>query len=332
MKTGGDKLPDKFKVDYLSLYRGKPLRIPDSNIEIHIPTLEQICDYGEIEYYSMVNCLCSVGINLCWQLEEMGIDFEAISDYQLFYDILCTSYDVEQTRILFGDKLDFTKMRLYENRDNKSISMVQKYLISIPLISSLVVPREIIQIPVGSVVQLLEKTEQYCKISYEQNIGYVMSIYISTLEDGTSYISDIYNPQCYGNGVYENIIINENIYFQIVGYLRAIHNLKRDDRVAGTRSCRMAFIEDAKMEYEAALLEPRKSVLLPMISTMVNSEGFKRNDKTVWDMNIFAFMDSVKRSSKIKNATLLLQSGYSGFGVDLKKINKDEIDYMGELN
>ena len=65
---------------------------------------------------------------------------------------------------------------------------------------------------------------------------------------------------------------------------------------------------------------------------MVNSDGFKRDDQTVWDMNIFAFTDSVKRIDKIRNSNLLLQSGYSGFGVDLKKIKKEELNYMGELS
>ena len=48
-------------------------------------------------------------------------------------------------------------------------------------------------------------------------------------------------------------------------------------------------------------------------------------------MKIYAFMDSVKRISKIQNAGLLLQSGYSGFGVDLQKIDKKQLDYMGDL-
>ena len=44
-------------------------------------------------------------------------------------------------------------------------------------------------------------------------------------------------------------------------------------------------------------------------------------------------MDSVKRINKIRNSTLLLQSGYSGFGINLKELkNKDELNYMGELN
>ena len=48
-------------------------------------------------------------------------------------------------------------------------------------------------------------------------------------------------------------------------------------------------------------------------------------------MKINAFMDSVKRIGKIKNADLLLQSGYSGFGVNLKDIEKKQLDWLGEL-
>ena len=65
---------------------------------------------------------------------------------------------------------------------------------------------------------------------------------------------------------------------------------------------------------------------------MINSEGFKYNHSQVWDMKINAFMDSVKRIPKIKNAFLLLQSGYSGFGVDLKKIQNKQLDWLGELD
>ena len=64
---------------------------------------------------------------------------------------------------------------------------------------------------------------------------------------------------------------------------------------------------------------------------MINSEGFKYDQAQVWDMKIYAFMDSVKRIGKIKNAQLLLQSGYSGFGVNLKEIDNKQLDWLGEL-
>ena len=43
-------------------------------------------------------------------------------------------------------------------------------------------------------------------------------------------------------------------------------------------------------------------------------------------------MDSVKRIGKIKNAQLLLQSGYSGFGISFDDIDKKQIDWLGELD
>ncbi len=248
-------------IDRLSLYRGKPLQICEG-IELRVPTLNEICLYGETPYYSMVRILCSVGIDFCWQLEEIGIPFDEISDYMLFCQLLSRQFTSDDTRILFGSKLDFSKMTVCMD-ENNSVFLSQ---------------------------------EINCR-------------------------------------THERIIIDEKTYFKLVACLREIHNLKRDDRIAGTKSCRKAFIEDAKAEYEAQKKEQPKSILLPMISSMVNMEGFKRNDTTVWDMNIYAFMDSVKRIARIRNSALLLQSGYSGFGIDLSKMkNKEELDYMGDLN
>lgn len=321
---------DKFEVDKLSLYRGRPYKI-DNQIEIFVPKLGDICDYGESKYYSMVYTLCSVGIDLCWQLEEIGIDFDKISDFELFRKILCKGYSCDQTKILFGSKLDFTKMNTYLDKETNSILMIQKNLISVPLKTHPIIGSKcIFQIPNNSPVNIIEIKNNHVKVDYKGMIGYVMSIYISE-KDKVFYIVE---PQkdALGDGKYEEIRISEDTYLKVISCIRDMHGLKRDNRIAGTQSCRKAFIEDAKMEYDAKKNEPRKSILLPMISTMVNIEGFKRNDTDIWDMNIFAFMDSVKRIGKIRNASLLLQSGYSGFGIDLKKIKKDEIDYMGELN
>ena len=70
-------------------------------------------------------------------------------------------------------------------------------------------------------------------------------------------------------------------------------------------------------------------MLLPLVSTLTATRG--GDYKAILDMPIYTFTDCVKRTTKIKNADLLLQSGYSGFGVDLKKIDKDELNYMGDL-
>lgn len=126
--------------------------------------------------------------------------------------------------------------------------------------------------------------------------------------------------------------IDRFIYSSIVNILRKMHKFKRNDELPGNEATRQILIDDARDEYEENKNKPSKSYLLPLISTMVNSEGFKRDDVTVFNMKIRAFMDSVARVGKIKNAELLLQSGYSGFGIDLKKIDKEALNYMGELD
>lgn len=94
----------------------------------------------------------------------------------------------------------------------------------------------------------------------------------------------------------------------------------------------MILIEDAKEELDRNRSKEYHSKLKNLISAMVNSEGFKYNHSQVWDMKINAFMDSVKRISKIKNSDLLLQSGYSGYGVNLKEVDKNQLDWIGELD
>ena len=208
----------------------------------------------------MVHTLCSVGADLKWQLDDIGLDYSKIPDYELFCSILSRIYTNQDTKILFCDALDFSKMQIIQ----------------------------------------------------DENIG--EPVMVQVLENG------------------EQIRIDKYAYFSIVGVLRKIHKFKRNNEIPGNETTRQILIEDARDEYEENKNKPSKSFLLPLISTMVNSEGFKRDDITVFDMKIRAFMDSVARISKIKNAELLLQSGYSGFGVDLKNIDKETLNYMGELD
>ena len=147
----------------------------------------------------------------------------------------------------------------------------------------------------------------------------------------------------YNNNLQENVLvqffddetyiqIDRYVYNAIVSTLRKIHRIKRNDEIPGNEATRQILIEDARDEYEENKNKPAKPYLLPLVSAMVNSTGFKRDDKSVFGMNIYAFMDSVARISKIKNSELLLQSGYSGFGIDLKKVNSEETNWLGELS
>ena len=126
--------------------------------------------------------------------------------------------------------------------------------------------------------------------------------------------------------------IDETIYNTIMDYIRSAHLIKKDETIPANESTKKILIEDDREEYLYNQNKEYHSQLKNMISAMINCEGFKYNHTQVWDMKINAFMDSVQRISKIKNADLLLQSGYSGFGINLKEIDKKQLDWLGELN
>lgn len=245
--------------DETKLYRGYNIIISDY-VKIRQPSLDEIIEYGEQRYYSMVHTLCSVGADLKWQLDDLGVDYTKISDYELFYYLLSRGFSKEETKILFGDTLDFSQMQVMYNTNLEDNVLIQ-------------------------------------------------------FLDEENYIQ-----------------IDRYTYSSIVNILRKLHKLKRNDEIPGNEATRQVLIEDAREEYEENKNKPFKPFLLPLISTLVNSSGFKRNEEDVFNMKIYPFMDSVARIGKIKNADLLLQSGYSGFGVDLKKINKEETNWFGELD
>lgn len=128
------------------------------------------------------------------------------------------------------------------------------------------------------------------------------------------------------------VVIDEFTYHIITDYLRKVHLIQKDEKLPANEATKMILIEDDREEWERNRNKEYHSQLKNLISSMINCEGFKYNHSQVWDMKINAFMDSVKRISKIKNADLLLQSGYSGFGVNLKDIDKRQLDWQGELD
>ena len=243
--------------DELKIYRGEDYVVSNC-IKILQPTLDEICDYGEREYYSMIYNITATPQSLKVQLWDMGIDYTTITPFELFYNILYKAYPKEKTSIIFGD-LDFTRFQVMQRKDDESILLYQ---------------------------------------------------------------------------VIDNqpVIIDEFTYNVIMDYLRQVHIIHKDEKIPANNTTKMILIEDDREEYEKNKNKEYHSQLKNMVSAMINSEGFKYNHSEVWNMKINAFMDSVKRISKIKNADLLLQSGYSGFGVNLKEVSNKQIDWLGELD
>lgn len=92
-------------------------------ITIHSPSVGEVVDFGESDYFSTVHTLTCIPSDMKSQLFDMGIDYEEISDYELFV-MLSKVLPIERTKLLFGD-LDFTKFELMQDPD-KNVYMVNK--------------------------------------------------------------------------------------------------------------------------------------------------------------------------------------------------------------
>lgn len=73
----------------------------NDKIKILIPTIGEILD-KEDEYYSLVSLLTAMPIDLMAQLDDIGIDFTQINEYELFL-ILFEGIKSQDASLIFGD-------------------------------------------------------------------------------------------------------------------------------------------------------------------------------------------------------------------------------------
>ena len=102
------------KVNALRLYFGDPYPITE-DITIYQPSLHEIMEYGETEFYSMLFIFIGNTTYRKLFLWENGLDWNKISDYELFINLV-RMLPPDMTKVLFGD-IDFTGFNLYSRDD-----------------------------------------------------------------------------------------------------------------------------------------------------------------------------------------------------------------------
>lgn len=100
--------PQYEPIDPLKLYFREPYKVKDKII-INQPTIQDIIDYGEREFYAMLRIFIENTTICRVQLWDLGIDWNEITDYQLFVGFV-PMLQPEQTKVLFGD-LNFTLLK-----------------------------------------------------------------------------------------------------------------------------------------------------------------------------------------------------------------------------
>lgn len=112
------------EVESLFLYFGDDYVI-NENIKLMQPTIGQVVDYGEAQYFSMIHTLTAIPSDVKSMLwDQMNLDWTQLEDFELFI-LFSQSMTPDKTGIIFGD-LDFSKMRPFRNSQNGEIVLADK--------------------------------------------------------------------------------------------------------------------------------------------------------------------------------------------------------------
>ena len=124
------------------------------------------------------------------------------------------------------------------------------------------------------------------------------------------------------------VIIDKMIYLRIMSYLRKLHNITPKVEKAANKMTKKVLIEEDRAKIRLNKEKPFKSYLLPLISSVKVKQGYTKD--YVRNMGLYEFFDDVSRMQVINNADHLLSACYAGT-IDMKKINKSELNWMKEL-
>ena len=238
------------EIDDLQLYLGDDYKIND-NIIIKQPTIRQVAEFGEKDFFSVVHTITAIPSDMKANLDDMGLDWMEVEDFELFM-MLAQTLTPDRTSILFGD-LDFSKLKPFRNNQNGDIILADK-------------------------------------------------------EAG--------------------IVVDQMIYLRIVSYLRKAFNITPKVEKAANKMTKKVLIEEDRRKRQLNQDKPFKSYLLPLISAIKVKQGYTKD--YVLNMGYVEFFDDVARCQVIHNAEHLLSACYAGT-IDMKKINKAELNWMKEL-
>ena len=130
-----------------------------------------------------------------------------------------------------------------------------------------------------------------------------------------------------------DIFLYEEDFIEMAEYIREMMNVHPKVEKPTNKTAKRWMIQEDKMNINIDKMKDKAptSMLLPLVSTLVNHPGFKYKLQELRDVGIYQFMDSVKRIQIYESSIALTQGSYSGF-CDTSKIDKKQFDFMRQID
>lgn len=239
-------------MDKLTLLRGEDFQF-NSFIHIHYPTLGEIASIGEEIYYDAIYKFCSTPSDHKVMLDDMGIDYSQIDDWELFMMLY---------RQLFSDN------------EKKALSLIFNNF----------------DITIFDVATRLEFNDVVLALD-------------------------------------EDTIFDRAVYLQITSILREMNSLVRRVDRPGNEHTRKYLIDKERRKLQRRRNKKQDSYLYPLVVALINTPEFKYDYKTVWELTVYQFNQSVKHIQKVKEFGFVMQGIYAGT-VDSSKLDMSKIHWL----
>ena len=95
----------------------------NDDVSIYVPTVGEVLD-NEANYYSLVAIFSAMPIDFMVQLDDAGIDFTTINEYELFL-LLFPGLKTQDTHLILGD-LDLSKFEMGVNEQNGDVALINR--------------------------------------------------------------------------------------------------------------------------------------------------------------------------------------------------------------
>lgn len=126
---------------------------------------------------------------------------------------------------------------------------------------------------------------------------------------------------------HDDIVIDRRTYLQITGVLRKLHHLEKDKRKPGNEEAKKYMLERARKKLKRQKTKQFESQLEPLIVAMVNTKEFKYDYRSVRDISIYQFNESVYQIIKRVDYDNRMVGIYTG-SISAKEFKPEDLNWL----
>lgn len=268
-------------------------------ITLKIPTVGEILD-NEESYYNLTSSLTASPFSYMVQLDDMGVDYTSIDDWQLFCMFFC-SYSNQVVSYK-------NKIKEYEKKCHLLKENTTEYIECILHIENL--QQQIDDIGLNMVFDNFD-------IVGEKN-GHIIGFGLYKDQDQNEIL---YNPAT-------NVQITPLIQMDIANSLRKMNSYEKVKSKPGNDSAKKYLLEKERRKQKRNAKKKKEPYLEKMVIALVNTSEFPYDYDSCMNLSIYRFNQSFKQIQHKISFDNTMIGVYAGTVDTSKMSNKDALSWI----